>query len=814
MSNYIKDIERLKALVSYNIMDTPEDEVFDDLAQLVSLICNTPAAVISFIDDKRQWYKAKIGANNSEVPFEETICQHVITDKELLEIPNTLEDQRLDNNPHVHKENGVRFYTGVPLFSDNGHAIGTVCTFDSIPKKLSNEQKKALKIIANHTMHLLEVSKKNNLLTQEVKGILEQKISDAKEKIKTTEAAYNNLFGAINKSNAVIEFSPKGNIQYVNESFLDILGYSEEEVIGEHHQILLDENDKESNNSFWETLSNGEFQSGRFKRKHKNGSLIWIQASYSPVLNSKKEVIRVTKIAQNITSEIKAQEALEKAKSLADELNIQKDHFIANVSHEIRTPINAVLGFTELLLDEETDNKKVNYLKSVKTAGDNLLYLINDILDLSKIEAGIFQIDASPFNLYETIDNVFSILSLKAEQKSLSFNKIIAYDVSEYIIGDKNRLTQILINLLGNAIKFTKKGSVSLHVFLENNATLKFEISDTGIGIPENKLTTIFERFSQAEENTSRQFGGSGLGLNISKILVEKQGGNMSVESVFNKGSKFLFTLPYVPTLEIKKKERKDRFKPINEGVARVLICEDNEMNQKLMSAVFLGTNHQLDIANNGFEGLKLLGEKEYDLILMDIQMPELDGKETSRIIREELQLNVPIIAITAHSTVKEKERCLAIGMNDYVSKPFKRIELLEKIEYWVFEKSQSIQVEEEGIVKANDSIIAMEYLEEMSAGNVVFLKEMLHLFQKQSIENQELLKQSFVNKDFNMISKIAHKMKSSFSMIGADVSILNVIEKNSNMTNVDSELINNDIQLLENQLKKIHQEIIEILKK
>ena len=169
----------------------------------------------------------------------------------------------------------------------------------------------------------------------------------------------------------------------MNESFLDILGYSEEEVIGEHHQILLDENDKESNNSFWETLSNGEFQSGRFKRKHKNGSLIWIQASYSPVLNSKKEVIRVTKIAQNITSEIKAQEALEKAKSLADELNIQKDHFIANVSHEIRTPINAVLGFTELLLDEETDNKKVNYLKSVKTAGDNLLYLINDIIDLS-----------------------------------------------------------------------------------------------------------------------------------------------------------------------------------------------------------------------------------------------------------------------------------------------------------------------------------------------------------------------------------------------------------------------------------------------
>jgi signal transduction histidine kinase len=234
--------------------------------------------------------------------------------------------------------------------------------------------------------------------------------------------------------------------------------------------------------------------------------------------------------------EINAEKALEKAKSLADELNIQKDHFIANISHEIRTPINAVLGFTDLLLDEETDEKKLNYLKSVKTSGDNLLHLINDILDLSKIEAGIFLVDSNSFNLYKTIDNVFSILTLKAQQKNLIFNKSITENVPEFIIGDKNRLTQILINLLGNAIKFTPEGRVNLSVYLENNTTLKFEVTDTGIGIPDDKIKSIFGRFSQAQENTSRQFGGSGLGLNISKLLIEKQGGEIQVESILDKG--------------------------------------------------------------------------------------------------------------------------------------------------------------------------------------------------------------------------------------------------------------------------------------
>ena len=809
MSDYRNDIERLKALLSYDILDTSEEDSFDNLAKLVSIICNTPAAIISFIDDKRQWYKAKIGTTNSEVPYEETICQYVLVSGNLLEISNTLEDERLINNPHVHTENGVRFYIGVPLISDNGHTIGTVCTFDGVSKKLSEEQKTALTIIANHVMHLLDVSKKNTILTQEVKKILEQKIEEAEETIKKTETAYNTLFKAIEKSNAIIEFSPNGIIEYVNNSFLEITGYSRKELLGQQHEILLNENEKESNPLFWKSLNEGNFKSGRFKRKHKDGSIIWIQASYSPVMNAANEVIKVTKIAQNITLEIKAQLALEKAKSLADELNVQKDHFIANISHEIRTPINAVLGFTDLLLDEETDEKKLNYLKSVKTSGDNLLYLINDILDLSKIEAGIFQVDANSFNLHETIANVFSILMLKAQQKKLTMSKSIADNVPKYVIGDRNRLTQILINLLGNSIKFTLEGKVNLNVFLEDDAILKFEVSDTGIGIPKNKLKSIFERFSQAQENTSRQFGGSGLGLNISKLLVEKQGGTISVKSILGRGSTFTFTLPFVHCSTIKEKTpiNKNKFTS-NKTTVSVLMCEDNEMNQNLMKAVFLTTNHQLDIASNGNEGLQLLKEKEYDVILMDIQMPELDGYETAKIIRNEYRMDIPIIAITAHSTVKERERCLALGMNDYISKPFKKEELLEKIDFLAFGKTDnkdSFLVHE--TTTSLESNISLEYLKEMSANDDNFLKEMLRLFQKQSGENFELMNNHLSQSNFELAKKVAHKLKSSFSVIGADIKILDTIESEAN-----HDIITDNIKKLENQLNIINKEINQLL--
>ncbi|WP_136667907.1 ATP-binding protein [Flavobacterium sp. H122] len=811
---YRNDIERLKALISYNILDTPEEESFNNLAELVSIICNTPAAIISFIDDKRQWYKAKKGIPISEISYDQTACQYVIADGDILEMPDMTKDQRILSNPHIQKDSGVKFYIGVPLISDNGHTIGTICTFDDVSKTLSEEQKTALKIIANQVMHLLNVSKQNKALTQEVKGILEQKIEEAKESIKTTEAAYNTLFKAIEKSNAVIEFSPKGIIESVNDTFLEITGYDRKELLGQKHEILLNEKEIKTNYLFWESLNKGKFKSGRFKRKHKDGSVIWIQASYSPILNTNNEVVKVTKIAQNITTEINAQQALEKAKSLADELNIQKDHFIANMSHEIRTPINAVLGFTDLLLDEERDEKKLNYLKSVKTAGDNLLFLINDILDLSKIEAGLFQIDQNPFNLHDAIKNTFSILEISAKHKGLNFTYSIADNVPEYIIGDKNRLSQILINLLNNAIKFTPKGSVNLKVTLNDKSYLKFDIIDSGIGIAPDKLKTIFERFSQAEESTSKKYGGTGLGLNISKQLVEKQKGTITVQSELNIGTTFTFTLPFELATNVSSTKQNSKTSETIKDSVKILMCEDNEMNQNLMKSIFMKTNHKLDIAENGKKGIELLSQNSYDLILMDIQMPELDGYETTQLIRTNLKLDTPIIAITAYSTIKEKERCVAVGMNDSISKPFQKNELFSKINHWTLHETISpkdYSVEKE---KTNDDLISLEYLKEMCGDDKTFLKEMLLLFVKQASENLILIQQEFKQNNLKAVKKIAHKLKSSFGVVGADTQFLDTIEeeaiKETNNENVKTICV--ALDKLEIQHKNLINEIENIL--
>ncbi|ODS87474.1 MAG: hypothetical protein ABS44_10925 [Chryseobacterium sp. SCN 40-13] len=777
MKQIRNDISRLQDLLSYQIMHTREEECFNELAQLVSFICDVPAGLITFIDDKVQWYKAKVGTENTEVPYEQTICQYALIEDDLLEIPNTLEDARLLDNPNVQQENGVRFYIGVPLRSASGHIIGTVCAFDMVPKTLTKEQKESLKIVARQTMHLLELTKRNRELENEISQILEEKIEKAQVQIRQVEEAYKTLFRAIDKSNPVIEFSPEGKILYVNRQYEEILGYTSEELIGMPHSILLMEEDLAHNTGFWEALQQGEFQSGIFRRLHKDGSVLWIYATYSPVLNENDEVIKVTKIARNITLEIAANENLQESKRLADELSIQKDRFIANMSHEIRTPINAILGFTEILLEVETEEKKLNYLKSVKNAGDNLLYLVNDILDFSKIESGHFQAESKTFPLRNTIKNTFYLLEVSAKKKDIIYQYFIEEDVPDWISGDRLRLSQILLNLLNNAIKFTAEGEVSLRVSLLDNSTLKFDIHDTGIGIPEDQIATIFDRFRQAEESTSRKYGGTGLGLNISKQLVEKQNGRIWVKSELGKGSAFSFILPFEKAEDNTEdtEEKKESLPNLTLGI-RVLLCEDNELNQKLMRALFTDTNYLLDIAENGIKGLELLRNNSYDLILMDIQMPEMDGYETTRIIRNEMKLNLPIIAITAHSTENEKEKCLKIGMNECLSKPFQKKVLFDLIHYWSNQPTIADHENRE-VLTSEVPVLQLDYLKEISVNDDAFIASMLETFTVNSVQSKENMQKAIEENDAESIRKTVHSLKSSFGVIGSDDTLLQAIE-------------------------------------
>lgn len=397
-----------------------------------------------------------------------------------------------------------------------------------------------------------------------------------------------------------------------------------------------------------------------------------------------------------------AKEKLEKTlyeKELSEILRIKaeqsekfKQQFLANMSHEIRTPMNAVIGLTSLLLKNNPREDQLRYMNAIKQSADNLLVIINDILDLSKIEAGKMSFEKINFKPAEVIHLLYNILHLKADEKKIALLTEVAPDVPAHLQGDPTRLTQILINLVGNAIKFTEQGSVTIHVSSQLNESdtkicmLVFQIIDTGIGIAADKLLTIFESFSQASDDTNRKYGGTGLGLTISKQLIELQKGSIAVSSRMGHGTEFCFKIPYERVIEKDEKEISAATGnlEINLQGLKFLLAEDNEFNQMVAIDTLqdLIPGIEIDVAVNGKIALEKVQQTHYDLVLMDIQMPEMGGYEATELIRQlPPPLNaIKIMAMTANATSEEINKCFQSGVNEYLSKPFKPEELLKKV--------------------------------------------------------------------------------------------------------------------------------------
>ncbi len=478
------------------------------------------------------------------------------------------------------------------------------------------------------------------------------------------------------------------------------------------------------------------------------------------------------------------------ARRVAEKLARVKEDFLSNMSHEIRTPLNSIIGFTEQLSQSTLDKKQAGYLKLVEKSSDHLLSLVNEILDFSRIEAGKLPMEKIPFSPAEVIKDVYELLRQKAAEKDI----MLAYSVEDkledmILSGDPHRLKQILINLAGNGIKFTEKGMVEIKCLLLDDkndmVNVKIEVLDTGIGIAADKLAYVFEEFSQAESDTSRRYGGTGLGLAICKRLVELQNGTIEVHSAVNKGSVFSITLPFAKAKEgimlaTGNKENKP-FYSFQHKFA--LVVDDEDMNLQLARVILEKWGLLVDTAKSGKSAIRLLHERPYDIVFMDIHMPEMSGTEVVSQIREgdNLNKNTPFIALTANVMAKEQERFLKAGMNDILLKPFREKELYDKLTE-VFEgKKNTINgniIPAEGVIEkgnGTDPLYNLDVLEKTSGANKEFVLSMVESFMANNRRNISLMQDYLKQENWEAIGQLAHKMIPSYRYLGVKSSEINL---------------------------------------
>ena len=453
-----------------------------------------------------------------------------------------------------------------------------------------------------------------------------------------------------------------------------------------------------------------------------------------------------------------------------------KEKFMANMSHEIRTPMNAILGFTNLLKSKNIDSESKLYVQTILKSGENLLTIINDILDLSKIEAGMMRIESAPFSIRNLVQSIEIMFKAKTDEKQLKLLVAVDESLPDILEGDATRLTQILVNLMDNAIKFTSKGSIEIKIINEagDGKIIKtgITVSDTGIGIEKVKLQTVFERFQQAEDSVTRKYGGTGLGLSIVNDLVLLQNGTITVESESGKGTSFHLVIPFKISSEeintISLSDSSTISKTDFENIC-VLVVEDNEINQSLIKHLFKSWQLDFDLATNGKEAIDKLILKKYNLILMDIQMPEMDGYTATQEIRNKLKSDIPIIAMTAHALEGEREKCLSYGMNEYISKPIREQLLHKLITQFIHIKVADVLQKKEiaNVDTSQYKYINLQYMMEVSNGNTGYEKTVTEQFIEAIPDNLTAMEKAWKSSDITSLQQLAHNMKTTISVMG-----------------------------------------------
>lgn len=489
----------------------------------------------------------------------------------------------------------------------------------------------------------------------------------------------------------------QGRFVFVNTAFGRMVGHTCQDILSMGLKDLL-ENADDLNPLITKICSEGHVKNEWIRLKKKDGQLIECSMHAALVKDKKESHLIIDGVIEDITEHKKAREGLLQAKIAAEEANSAKSMFLANMSHEVRTPMNAVIGMLDLTLETDLTEDQRDNLNTAKEAADNLLNLLNDILDISRVESGKVKLEYIEFDLWKLVESITKGLSVLANKKNIKLTSSIHPDVPRCVVGDSTRLRQIIINLVNNAIKFTHEGKVviglqAVHIS-EDEVEITTSVSDTGIGIPKDKQGLIFEVFTQADASVTRKYGGTGLGLAISKKLVEMMNGRIWIESEEGAGSTFRFTARFKLISQGEKGVLREKKKPFvfleketpSKGlrILNILLAEDNLLNQKIAQKLLEKKGWLVTIAQNGQEALDQLKGKNFDAVLMDVQMPILDGLEATRMIRrkeEETGGHIPVIAMTARAMAEDEKKCLDAGMDAYISKPIDAAKVYETIE-------------------------------------------------------------------------------------------------------------------------------------
>jgi PAS domain S-box-containing protein len=603
-----------------------------------------------------------------------------------------------------------------------------------------------------------------------------------------------------------------GRITMISPSGFEISGYTLEEVLDKHITAFFI-NPKKQTNLIKQLIKTGTVRNYENNLILKDGSVMQSISNIRLIYNKEGKPVAVDGVVRDITYLKKASEELYKAKEIAERSLKVKETFLANMSHEIRTPMNGVIGMIDLLNETDLDEDQRKYVQTIKKSSETLLNILNDILDLSKIEAGKMQLRLTPVSLESTVEKLFSLFYQQAVNKKIELKYNLDPELPQIVLADETRLLQIMSNLTSNSIKFTDQGSVTINMLLDRKAgntyTIKVKIIDTGIGISEENQKKLFQTFSQIDDSSTKPYAGTGLGLAISKELCKLMNGEIGVETTLGTGSTFWFTF------EAKESKRNAVVKSMEETPLRitdnfkdakpyVLLVDDNAINQMVASEILKKSGCIVDVAENGLVAIEKVKENSYDVIFMDIQMPQMDGITATREIKK-LQIPgiAPIIAMTAYSMKEDKEKFLLGGMDDYISKPIKAENLIQKVKEWGENKKFTDQGNEAAANTSNDIFNEEIFNKLKTYANAQTLNKIYSEFEKETEQQLEICKNSLLTEDFQTILNNLHTLKGTAGTLG-------VSKLESYARTVEGNLKAGRSENLEYEMEELHRIFIE----